>query len=67
MAELPREYVEMIMKAKSPAPAEQTGRGEALPATGEGEAHGMSVMSKVRSSSVGEIDWARSLYFQVAG
>jgi len=58
----------MIMNANNPAPGEHSGLGEAPPpATWDGEAHGMSVMSNVRSSSVGDVDCAFSLYFHVAG
>ena len=65
--ELPRSYVEMIMNANRPAPGEQIGRtGPVLPAGGD--AHGMSVTSKVRSSPGGVVlACARSVYLHVPG
>ena len=49
-------------------PGEQMGLGVGCPWTGDGDAHGTSVMSKVRSRPEGLALWlARSLYFQVPG
>jgi hypothetical protein len=57
----------MIMNAKSPALGEQTGRAEGFVPVA-GEAQGMSVTSKVRSSPGGvALACERSLYFQVPG
>jgi hypothetical protein len=54
----------MIMNAKSPASGEQTGLADAP----VGLVHGMSVMSKVRSSPGGLVlPWDRSSYFHVPG
>ena len=65
--ESPRSYVEMIMNANRPAPGEQIGRADALLPAG-GDAHGMSVTSKVRSSPGGVVlACARSVYLQVPG